>query len=158
MPGTSIEVVGLAELRRQLRQMENPRRWTTELTRSQREIAKQVAAWSQGTARAMGGPQGHFASAISGRANQRGAYVGVRNPAANAAFWGAKQRTGWNAGNSTPNLPEWVGNSWAAGVAGQGPYAINDTIARHMGDILRTYGDAVDRIWGEATTYTSSTF
>lgn len=155
--GVAVEVVGLPELRRQLRQMENPRRWTQELGASQREIAKKVAAWSQSAARGVGGSTGHFAGAIAGRGGVSGARIQIRKNEANAAFWGAKQRTGWNTGNESPNHPKWVGNQWEVGSSG-GPYAINPTIQNRLTDIMEMYGEAVDRIWGEATTYTSTTF
>jgi hypothetical protein len=154
----AVEVVGLPAFRKQLRQLENPRRWTTELGRVHRDLAKDVASAARGAASGMGGPQRKFAGAIVGRGGASGARIGLRGNDANAAFWGAKQRTGWNAGTETPNLPKWVGNSWEVGAAGQGPYAINATIAARMDEILEQYGDAIDRLWGEATTYTSTTF
>ena len=106
----------------------------------------------------MGGVQAKFAGAITGRGAASGARIGLSGNKANAAFWGAKQRSGWNVRNDTPNLPEWVGNSWDVGGAGQGPYAINDTIAKRTDEILEMYGDAIDKLWGDATGYTAESF
>lgn len=161
--GANVETIGLREFRQQLKQAENPRRWTTELGRSQRDIAKKVAGWSQFAASGMGGPQGHFAGAIKGRGGATGAYIQIADEEANMAFWGGKKRTGWYTRyrfKDSPRAqhPAWVGNSWDVGVAGQGPYAINDTIAERLDDIQQMYGEAVDRIWGEALAYSPSTF
>ena len=97
----------------------------------------------------MGGPQRHFAKAIRARGGVAGARLTIGDTNAYAAFWGAKQRTGWNAGNSTPNLPEWVGNSWKVGGPG-GPYAINPAIRNHMDDILKAYREGIDALMDEA--------
>lgn len=149
---SGVQILGLKELRTELRKLENPRQWTTALGKVQRDIAKQVAEWSRSTAAGMGGPASHapFTKAIVGRGTVTGARIQINNPDAYAAFWGAKQRSGWNVGNSTPNLPRWVGNSWDVGVAGQGPYAINDTIADRMDDIVRAYREGIDELTAEA--------
>lgn len=152
--GADVQVVGLREFRAELKQLENSKRWLQDLGRAQREIANKVAGWSRFAAAGLGGPHKHFAGAIVGRGGVTGARIQIADENANAAFWGAKQGTsGWNAGGDTPNLPSWVGNSWDVGVAGQGPYAINDTIARKADEILRMYGDAIDQITADAFDY-----
>ena len=92
----------------------------------------------------MGGIQARSARAIRGKANMRQASIGITPgkgaPMANAAFWGAKRHTGWygNARHraaTTPQFPEWIGNSWDAAVHGQGPYAINDALADHIDEL-----------------------
>lgn len=93
--------------------------------------------------------QSHFAGSIYGTGSARQAAVGVRREA-NAAFWGAKKRTGWYAaqkyaGGPTQH-PEWVGNNWDVGVLGQGPYAINPAIFHELDNIERAYGEAVEDI------------
>ncbi len=155
--GVDVEVIGLREFAAELRQLQNSRRWLQELGKSQREIATKVAGWSRFAAASMGGPQRHFASAIVGRGGVSGAKIQIADEQAFAAFWGAKKRTGWNVGNDTPNLPQWVGNSWDVGVAGQGPYAINDTIAKRTDEILRMYGEAIDQITADAFDYGNRT-
>lgn len=152
-----MEVIGLREFAAELRQLQNSRRWLQELGKSQREIARKVAGWSRFAASGMGGPQRHFASAIAGSGGVTGARVQIADPNAYAAFWGAKQRSGWNVGNETPNLPRWVGNAWDVGVAGQGPYAINETVATRTDEILRMYGEAIDRITADAFDYGNRT-
>lgn len=67
---------------------------------------------------------------------------------ANVAFWGAKKRTGWYAArryaHSTRQHPSWVGNTWEAAVAGQGPYAINAALAAELQRFLGLYGQMID--------------
>lgn len=148
-PGTrsgstsGVEITGLRAFRKELKTLENPRQWTTELGRLNRTIAKEAAAESRSAAQAMGGPQRHFAAAIKGYGSAAAARVRIADENAYAAFWGAKQRTGWNAGNQTPNQPEWVGASWDVAVRGQGPYAINDTIAENADRYADMYGDGL---------------
>lgn len=141
----AVHIIGLDQFRAELKKLDDPKRWNKELGKAQRDIAKKVAAWSSGAAAAMGGPQSHFAGAIRGRGGVSGARVAVARPEANAAFWGAKQRTGWNAGNEAANQPRWVGNSWDVGGAG-GPYAINSTVRERMRAIEDMFGDAIDDV------------
>lgn len=146
----SVRVEGLKELRKVLKQAEDPKAWGKELGRANRDGARQVASWAQGEARAMGGPFAHFAGEISGRATQTAARVQI-DSTANATFWGAKGRSGWNYGNAgAPQHPAWVGASWEVGVVGQGPYAINETIARRSVEIDAIYRSVIDRILSEA--------
>lgn len=94
----------------------------------------------------MGGPWRHFAGDIKAAGGVAGARITVESEA-NAAFWGAKKRTGWNAGHGgRPQHPAWIGNMWDAGVTGQGPYAINQALADHTDDIVDAYSAALDRI------------
>lgn len=139
----AVEVVGLKELRRELRRLDDPRGWTKQLTAVNRGLGRQGAQWAQGAAGGMGGVQAHFAGSIRGYGNASGARIGVAGKA-NAAFWGAKQRTGWNARNQTANQPEWVGAGWEVAVAGQGPYAINSALAAHVDDIVDLYAEGID--------------
>lgn len=155
--GADVRVIGLREFRTELRQLENSGRWTQELGQTQKAIAQKVAGWARFTASGMGGVQAHFASAIVGRGGATGARIQIADEDAFGAFWGAKQRTGWNAGNDTPNLPEWVGSGWDVGVAGQGPYAINETIARKDDEIVEMYEEAIDRITADAFDYGNRT-
>lgn len=151
-PGTrsgstsGVEVLGLSAFRKELRQLEDPKPWTRELGNVNREVAKQGAEWARAAATAMGGPQKHFAGAIRGYGSAASARIAVKDQDAYAAFWGAKQRTGWNAGNKTPNQPEWVGSSWDAAVHGQGPYAINDALATRIRQLEALYINGIDDI------------
>lgn len=151
-PGTrsgstsGVEVLGLSAFRKELRQLEDPKPWTRELGKVNREVAKQGAEWARAAASAMGGPQKHFAGAIRGYGSAASARIAIKDQDAYAAFWGAKQRTGWNAGNQTPNQPEWVGNSWDAAVRGQGPYAINDALATRIRQLEALYINGINDI------------
>ena len=106
----------------------------------------------------MGGVQAKAAGAIRGSGNARNAKVGVKpsksarsgTAMANVAFWGAQKRTGWYAKKNSPQgkqqHPDWVDSNWDPAVAGQGPYAINTALARHMDDIQDAYMAALDRL------------
>lgn len=146
----SVRIEGLKEVRKILRQAEDPKAWGKELGRANREGARQVAGWAQGTARSMGGPFAHFADEISGRATQTAARIQI-DSTANATYWGAKGRSGWNFKHGgAPQHPAWVGASWDVGVMGQGPYGINETIARRSVEIDAIYRSVIDRILSEA--------
>lgn len=153
----AIEVQGLSQFRRDLRQLENGQRWVKELAGENRGIAHEAAGWVRSEAQAMGGPQRHFASAIRGYGSTAGASIRVARPEANAAFWGAKKRTGWNAGNDTPNLPPWVGNTWEAAGFG-GPYAINTVLRQREDWIVERFDAAVARVATAASSYFTTTF
>lgn len=149
--GAAIDAIGLKEFRRQLREID--RELTKELRVINKKVADEAAAKAKDIASGMGGVQARAASAIRGKANQRDARIGVlatgRNAMANVAFWGAKRRTGWYsagryASSSTPQHPEWVGNSWDVGAAGQGPYAINEAINRNLDALLDIFRDGIE--------------
>lgn len=153
--GAAIRVEGLAEFRRELRKLSEPRAWSKELAGLHRDLAKDMAAKAQAEARGMGGIQRHFADAIRGYGTAPAARLGItagrkgeRYWGAYAAFWGVKDnRTGWNNDGSKPNIKaEWVGNSWDVAVIGQGPYAINSTLATHQRYIVEKYGHAFDAL------------
>lgn len=139
MAGPAVQTVGYKELKAGLRSADTG--MARELTKVQRELAQWLAPQAQAAAGAEGGSTRHFAGKISGRGTQAGARLEVAS-VANAAFWGAKQRTGWNAGNATANQKPWVGAGWDAGGPG-GPYAMNPTIARNLPQIEERYGDGL---------------
>lgn len=153
-PSSGAQIVGLKELRRELKAL-HPR-WPQALTAIHKKIATEVAIKAQSRARSLGGVYAKAAPGIKGYGTTTNARVGVlagkRTPMANAAFWGAKRRTGWNARNtdSAPQFPAWVGNTWEAGVRGQGPYAINPTIAAETDRIVEQYGDMVEDLVAKA--------
>jgi hypothetical protein len=153
---SALSVQGLPSFRKALKEL-GPE-WPKQLTQAHRDIAKIAERVSQNEARSMGGVFAKAAPAIRGTGNARNAKVGVKpsksaragTAMANVAFWGAKKRTGWYGKKRSPNgkeqHPEWVGSSWDAAVAGQGPYAINTALARHMDDIQDAYLAALDRL------------
>lgn len=146
---SAVQVVGLAELRKELKLLNAGKKWTQELAKLSRKVSRSAVMWSRGEAAGMGGVWAHFARNIRGAGGATGARITI-DAVANAAFWGAKQRTGWNKGGATPNQPDWVGASWQVGVAGQGPYAINQAIADHMDEIIEMYGEGIDDITSRA--------
>lgn len=145
-----IEVDGLREFRRELRALTGDSTWTRALGQANRTVAADAAVWAQMEALGMGGVWAHFAGAIAGRASATEARLQITREA-NAAFWGAQNRTGWNAGNEgRPQHPEWVSNSWDVAVAGQGPYALNEALADNVDEIIDLFGDALDDLARQA--------
>jgi hypothetical protein len=146
MPGPAFEVKGGKEFRRALKEASDETNWNRELGKGHKKIGQFVAERSKEYARGSDHPTTqHFADRVSGRGTAAAARVGTSMP---VAFWGAKRRTGWNARNpdSRPQHPAWVGNSWAVGVVGQGPYGINPAIAHHLPQIVDMYGEVTDDV------------
>lgn len=153
MAAETVNIRGLAEFRAALRDLGG--NWESELSLAHQKLGSKAAGWARARARAMGGVQARAASAIGERHSAKSAAIAVLparglDAMANVAFWGAKKHTGWYAAhrywNSSPQHPPWVGASWEAAVAGQGPYAINDALAAHLDDIVEEYGDMIDHI------------
>ena len=151
MAAPAVQVVGLTELRRELRKLEEPRGWTRELSSVHRTLALDLEPKAQAAAASLGGQQRHFARSIKGYGSATGARLGIasagkgqKNWGANAATWGVVDNiTGWNR-SSTPNLKvRWVGNTWDV-AQGQGPEPIVDTIVRETPHIVNSYGGMVD--------------
>lgn len=149
-----VRVEGLAEFRKQLRELEDGKVFGRALAKGQREVAKKAAGWAQSEARGMGGAQAKFAKRIAGRATQAGARIEISKQEANAAFWGAKKRTGWFGHGRYRGLDsqhdEWVGASWDVAARGEGPYAINRALADNLDEILDLYDKAMDDVWSLA--------
>ena len=145
-PSTTVHIEGLAEFRKGLRKAENPAGARKAMKQADRIIAQEIAPIAQARARGHGGSTAHFAGMIRGGANAKGAYLTAR-PASNAAIWGAKKRTGWNARHvkpgAKPQHPAWVGASWQVGGPG-GPRGINDAIREKQERIVRHYGEVID--------------
>jgi len=93
-PGAQIE--GLDQLRKVLARASTPASMRTEFKDAEKKIAQRVAQASTANALSMDGVPHHFANRISGKVSRSGAAVGPTRKA-NAAFWGTKKRTGWNA-------------------------------------------------------------
>lgn len=146
MAAPAVELIGFKEFVRDLRSMSAD--LPKEMRRAEKRIATDVAESAQGIASGMGGVQARAAGAIRGYATQTQASVGIGAgagyPMAAVAFWGALRKTGWNAGaraGARRQHPAWVGTSWEPGVAGQGPYAINDALAGY--DVLGAFAEMV---------------
>lgn len=153
----SVDSVDVPEIRSQLKDLK--RSITKEQRRANRSVAKQVETWSRSEARAAGGLAKLSAGAIKARGDAKRARLrivpGVRTPAAQIAFWGARKRTGWYAryryrNTRTPQHRDWVGASWRTGVRGEGPYVLNDVLADRRDDIGRIYLEAHEQVVGKA--------
>ncbi len=136
-----VRIEGLPEFVANLKRLDEDGYWIKRFTKSERGIAKDIAAKATDSAPGASAQAGHFARAIKGQASikdgARIAIGGARTPAgkvrAAPAFWGRKAQ-----GN-------WIGKSWEVGGAG-GPYAINSTIASESANIVEAYKKAVDDI------------
>ena len=133
------EIVGLRAFRKELKTLEDPRKWTKALGQLNRDIGKEAADDSRREATGMGHEQGHFADAIRGYGSAASARIAIARAAkgqplygANGAFFGSKQFAQFN---------DWVGVGWDVAVRGQGPIAINDAIADNADKYAAKYGD-----------------
>ena len=133
----AVEVRGLREFQAELRSA-HPK-LARALAKANREIAEVVAARARTEAQQAGGVQAKAAPAIRGAAEQRAAKIaivkGTRFKFADGAFYGAL---------AYPQFDPWVGSSWTAGDASEGPYAINPAIAASIDDIEDFYLDAFE--------------
>lgn len=154
----AIRVDGLKEFRAGLRGIDAA--WAKELNSVNKAVAQKAAADARAEAEGKGGVYAKAAAAIKPMGPYAtSARVGISPNAstamANATFWGALARSGWNAGwrNGTktarrnldgkPQHPRWVGSAWDVAVTGQGPHALNDALARNVDHYLHTYYDAL---------------
>jgi hypothetical protein len=139
-----VHVRGLDDFRRDLNAMNGG--WDKELAVVHRTLAKDVSAEGRAFARGHGGSTAHFAGSIYGIGSAKKAAI-TNKSVANAAIWGAKKRTGWNARRrnlgGAPQHPKWVGSGWDVGGAG-GPRGINDAIRHDKEQIFERYLEMVD--------------
>lgn len=145
----AVEIEGLKEFRKDLKAL-GPE-WPKALRKQYKEISDHVAVRASSRASALGGVHAKAAPKIKGYATAANASVGVASGGvASVGVWGAKKHTGWYAKpwfvESPPQHPKWVGNSWEPGVAGQGPYAVNDAIAAELPYIEEAFGAVIDDV------------
>lgn len=132
--------------------------WDAEFSLLNQKVASKAAQDARARARSGSRLQAKAASAIGERHSKDRAAVAVlpswADRMANVAFWGAKRRTGWynraRYNDSTPQHPAWVGASWDVAVAGQGPYAINNSLAAHLRKYQTEWLDGVMQMAGRA--------
>lgn len=153
MAKAAVEIPGLKDWVRELRAIDD--KLPKAVRAAGKGIAAEVAKAAQSKASAMGGIWAKAAGDIRPYATQTSTSVGFPSGGiAGAAFWGTLKRTGWFAAGKYRSYPaqnpKWVGNSWEPGVAGQGPYAINDALAQELPRILDLYGNAVEEATGQA--------
>lgn len=159
MTTSTVKVEGLKELRTAFRkygQDVDGKRPTARLNKAYRSVSEVIASMSRSKAQSGTKLQAKMAGAIKPASTVvKGPTIRVaktgRNQAAFAAFWGQKRRSGWFAARKFDaydgqhqKLPEWVGISWDVGKKGQGPYAINETIAENTGRIVTDLRTALD--------------
>jgi len=159
MTNSTIKVEGMRELRAAFRkygQEVDGKRATSRLTKAYKSVSEMIATRSQAKARSGTKLQAKMAGAIRPAATvSKGPTLRVaktgRNQAAHAAFWGQKRRSGWFAADKYKaydgqhqKLPEWVGAAWSVGKKGEGPYAINDTIADNTERIVLDLRSAIE--------------
>lgn len=129
--------------------------WEKDLVSAHREVAKKAANLARAAARGGTKRQAAAAKAIGQSASKAGAKLTVGAPSGapygRAEFWGARRRFGWYAaekydGSRGQQSPNWVGNTWRAGVKGEGPYVLNDTLADHIEDIKAVYAAQLDAV------------
>lgn len=140
----SAEVDGLDELIAGLKA--SSQGLAREQRKANKKVAEQASEWARSAARSGTRQQARAAGAIKARGTQSTARLAISGgPAyAKAAFWGMSRRTGWYAAERyrdslARQAPRWVGNSWTAGVAGQGPHVINDALAAHVDEVEDLY-------------------
>lgn len=147
------DIVGLNEFRAALKALDG--NWPKELKEAHKTIGDRGAQWGQWEAATGSRMQQVARAAIKGKGTEKDARIRVAQtkaiPFANFAFWGGKRRAGWFAdplryGAYASPFQPWVGSDWQAASAGEGPYAINPALAKHMDDILETYWKLIDRI------------
>jgi hypothetical protein len=150
----ALEIEGLKEFRKELKAVDAA--WPKAMQQAHKAISQEVAEAARGRASGMGGVQAKAAGAIKGYATAVQASAGFPSGGvAGAAFWGTLRHTGWYAArrysaSSRRQHPIWVGNSWEPGVAGQGPYAINDAIASDIDGIVDKFDAAIDDLVARA--------
>lgn len=147
----AVRIDGLAEFRAGLRGIDAA--WAKELNVINKKVATRAATDARAEAEGKGGVFEKAAPAIKpigpyALAARVGLSPSAASAMANATFWGTLKRTGWYGaakydGSETPQHPRWVGSSWDTAVTGEGPYALNDALARNIDVYLHMYGDAV---------------
>lgn len=147
----TVRVEGARELRAAFRDIEGPA-GAKRLKEAHLEVSVMAAA--DATAAATGGTklQQKMAGAIRPRATATVAGIALSRTgafqASGVAFYGSQKRSGWFAQSKynqytgkDQGFPPWVGNTWKAATAGQGPHLINDAMAAHVdayGERFRT--------------------
>lgn len=144
MDGNRVEVKGLADLRRELKKLDNAKELNDALRAEHQRVAQIVVDRARVIAGSYGPQMVRAAESISAGRTVNGAVVragGARDPWALAAMFGTKhniQRTG-------PSGRTYLGwNQFKDAV--KGGYTIYPAIERESDRIVEVYGDGIDRI------------
>jgi len=140
----AFRVEGLREFQAELRALD--RTLPRELRAGLKRAAELAASEARERARASGGvlAKAEVVESIKAQAEQRAAKISwgsARAPMAAGAIMGSIQFA---------QFRPWVGASWTPGVAGQGPYAINEAIAAKRDEIEEAILDEISRIAAKA--------
>lgn len=150
MAGQGIKVVGLDELRRELRKLDEPG-IIDGLKDVNYQVARDVIGWSQAAAGRFGPMDARAAATLTASKAQRAAQVkggGARAPWFGGSEFGAGRNrdrstsrgvvTGWN------QFREWRGNGRDAG------YWLYPSIRAHTDEIVDRYGEGLERLTARA--------
>jgi len=136
------EIVGLRDFQRELRALD--KKLGTELRQGLKRAAEVGAEGARARAGSGNRMQAAAAASIKAQAEQRAAKVSFGSaalPYAVGAFMGA---LAW------PQFEPWVGNTWAVGQPGEGPYLVNQGLADRMDAMLDEVGKEIDRLASRA--------
>jgi hypothetical protein len=129
----AVEIRGLKEFRAELKAVEA--QWPKELRKANKTAAEVAAARARQNVSGLRPVQRKVAGSIRAAATQQQAKIRVGGsgfPAllAMGALLGSLRYR---------QFPGWVGNDWDVGVAGTGPYGVNDAIAESLPEFIETY-------------------
>lgn len=136
------EIVGLRDFQRELRALD--KKLGTELRQGLKRAAEVGAEGARARAGSGNRMQASAAASIKAQAEQRAAKVSFGSaaiPYAVGAFMGAL---------AYPQFEPWVGNTWAVGQPGEGPYLVNQGLADRMEAMLDEVGKEIERLAGRA--------
>ncbi len=136
------EIVGLRDFQRELRTLD--KKLGTELRQGLKRAAEVGAEGARARAGSGNRMQSAAAESIKAQAEQRAAKVSFGSaaiPYAVGAFMGA---LAW------PQFEPWVGNTWAVGQPGEGPYLVNQGLADRMDAMIDEVGKEIERLAGRA--------
>lgn len=140
MDGVKVEVVGLRDLQKALRQVDAD--FPKELRKANKAAAEDIVSAAKVMAFGVGGVAGKASGSLRAVAEQRSASVklgGARYPYALGAEFGALRYH---------QFKPWRGNQWSDG---DGPgYFLHPSIRARREQILEEYGKAIDRLTGKA--------
>ena len=140
----AFRVQGLREFQRELRALD--RSLGKELRAGLKRAAEIAAADARSRASSAGGVLGkaEVVASIKAQAEQRAVKISwgaAAAPMAAGAIMGAL---------AYPQFDAWVGSSWAPGVAGEGPRAINDAIAAKRPEVEEAILDEISKLAARA--------
>lgn len=126
------------------------------LSAANRTVGRTARDWIRADAKAGTRRQAKMAGGIGSSATSSLARITVRNttraPGATPTFYGTKGRTGWylRRDQGRPQHPPWVGADWTVATRGEGPYVINETLARRLPEIEQLYLDGQAKVLFDA--------